>query len=105
MAGSRLLLRNLILPLSLYAAVLLLTFSGLDAAKTGDERTVLVLNVVGVINPATAEYIATKLYRFFVRDDVSPALTAELGAVLRDNDYELRPLLTAIFLSRDFSST
>ena len=32
------------------------------------------------------------------------ASTQELGAVFRDNDYELRPLLTAIFLSRDFYS-
>ena len=39
-----------------------------------------------------------------MRDDVSPALTAQLGNVLRDNDYELRPLLTTIFLSRDFYS-
>ncbi|NIQ94155.1 MAG: DUF1800 domain-containing protein, partial [Desulfuromonadales bacterium] len=25
-----------------------------------------------------------------------------LAAILRDNDYELKPLMTAIFLSRDF---
>ena len=64
------------------------------------------VDVLGIIleQPVTAEYIAAKLYRFFVRDDVSPALAAELGAVLRDNDYELRPLLTRIFQSRDFYS-
>ena len=64
------------------------------------------VDVLGIIleQPVTAEYIASKIYRFFVRDDPSPALQAELGAVLRDSDYELRPLLTTIFLSRDFYS-
>lgn len=36
--------------------------------------------------------------------DPSPALRAELGAILRDNGYELRPLLETLFLSRDFYS-
>ena len=71
--------------------------------RTGNFDGVDVLRII-LEQPVTAEYIATKLYRFFVRDDVSPALTAELGAVLRDNDYELRPLLATIFRSRDFYS-
>jgi uncharacterized protein (DUF1800 family) len=54
--------------------------------------------------PVTAEYISAKLYRFFVREDISPALNAELAAVLRDSSYELKPLLRAIFLSKDFYS-
>src|SRR5271165_1661408 len=50
----------------------------------------------------TAEYISGKLYRYFVRDDISPSMQARLGAVLRDNDYEIAPLLRTMFLSRDF---
>ncbi len=54
--------------------------------------------------PATADYIAGRIYRYFVRDEISPQLQRQLGAVLRDNRYELGPLLETIFLSRDFYS-
>ena len=54
--------------------------------------------------PATADYIAGRIYRFFVRDDVSPQTERRLGTVLRENRYELAPLLETIFLSRDFYS-
>ncbi len=54
--------------------------------------------------PVTAEYIAGKMYRFFVRDDLSSELQAELGDVFRDNNYEVTALLETIFLSRDFYS-
>jgi hypothetical protein len=71
--------------------------------RTGNFDGVDVLKII-LEQPVTAEYIGSKIYRFFVRDEVSPALSAKLGAVLRDNDYELRPLLATIFLSRDFYS-
>ena len=71
--------------------------------RTGNFDGVDALEII-LEQPVTAEYIATKIYRFFVREDVSPALGAQLGAVLRDNDYELGPLLTTLFLSRDFHS-
>ena len=54
--------------------------------------------------PATADYIAGRIYRFFVRDQISPQTVRRLGAVLRENNYELAPLLETIFLSRDFYS-
>ena len=54
--------------------------------------------------PATAEYIAGRIYRFFVRDQISPQVQQRLGTVLRDNGYALAPLLETIFLSRDFYS-
>ena len=72
--------------------------------RTGNFDGVDVLNII-LEQPVTAEYIATKIFRFFVRDEVSPQLASELGALLRDNDYELRPLLTTTFLSRDFYSS
>jgi uncharacterized protein (DUF1800 family) len=34
--------------------------------------------------PVTADYIAGKIYRFFVRQDLSPELQKQLGKVLRE---------------------
>jgi uncharacterized protein (DUF1800 family) len=71
--------------------------------KTGRFDGVQVIDII-LQQPVTADYIAGKIYRFFVREDLSPALQKKLGAVLRDSHYEIRPLLETIFLSRDFYS-
>jgi hypothetical protein len=71
--------------------------------RTGPFDGVDVIDTI-LAQPVTANYIATKIYRFLVRDDPSPALQARLGAVLRDGNYEIRPLLRTIFMSRDFYS-
>jgi uncharacterized protein (DUF1800 family) len=87
---------------------------GFDASKH-DERDKTILGVTGpfggvevldimLAQPATSVHIATKIYRFFVRDDPSPELQARLGAMLRDGNYEIAPFLRTIFLSRDFYS-
>jgi uncharacterized protein (DUF1800 family) len=73
----------------------------LDA--TGPFDGVQVIDVI-LAQPVTAEYLAAKLYRFFVRQDISPGMRKKLGALLRDNQYEIAPLLETIFLSRDFYS-
>ncbi len=54
--------------------------------------------------PVTAEFVAGKIYRYFVRQDLSDATKKQLAAVLRNNNYELAPLLRTIFLSKDFYS-
>ena len=71
--------------------------------RTGNFDGVDALSII-LEQPVTAKYIAAKIYRFVVREDLSPALTARLGAILRDNNYELRPLLRTLLLSRDFYS-
>jgi uncharacterized protein (DUF1800 family) len=79
-----------------------------DALKTvlGVSDRLDGLDVIDIIlsQPATAEFIAGKIYRELVREDPPPALRAQLGAVLRDAGYELKPLLRTIFLARDFYS-
>ena len=54
--------------------------------------------------PVTAEYLAAKIYRFLVRDELSPELRKKLGAVLRANNFDVKPLLMAMLSSRDFYS-
>ena len=62
------------------------------------------VEVIDIIlkQPVTAEFVAQKIYRFFVRDDISPELRKKLGDVLRNSKYQIAPLLETIFLSRDF---
>ena len=72
--------------------------------RTGNFDGVDVLHII-LEQPVTAEYIGSKIYRFFAREDVAPELATALGNIFRDNHYELRPLLTTMFLSRDFYSS
>ncbi len=53
---------------------------------------------------ATPRFISGKLYRYLVREDVAPEVHEQLAKTLFDADYELKPLLKTIFLSRDFYS-
>jgi hypothetical protein len=64
------------------------------------------VDVIDIImqQPATADFIAAKIYRYFVRQELSPELQKQLGATLRQSHYEITPLLEKIFLSRDFYS-
>jgi Protein of unknown function (DUF1800) len=71
--------------------------------KTGYFDGVDVINII-MEQPATADFIAGKIYRFFVRQQLTPELQKQLGTVLRDGNYEIKPLLEKIFLSRDFYS-
>ncbi|GAC1508199.1 MAG: hypothetical protein NVS1B6_15670 [Steroidobacteraceae bacterium] len=71
--------------------------------RTGRFDGVDVIDII-MRQQCTADYIAGKIYRYFVRQDLSSELQKQLGATLRDSHYELRPLLERIFLSRDFYS-
>ena len=72
--------------------------------KRGNFDGVQVIDII-LKQPVTADFIAEKLYRFFVREDVSPELRKQLGEILRNNKYAIAPLLETIFLSRDFYSS
>jgi uncharacterized protein DUF1800 len=71
--------------------------------QTGNFDGVDVLRII-FEQPVTAEYLAAKIYRFLVRDELSADLRKKLGAVLRANNYEVKPLLTVILSSKDFYS-
>jgi uncharacterized protein (DUF1800 family) len=71
--------------------------------RTGNFNGVDVLNII-LEQKVTADYIGGKIYAFFVREDMSPALQQRVGAILRDGKYEVAPLLKTLFLSKDFYS-
>jgi len=71
--------------------------------ETGDFDGEQVIDVI-LKQPAAAEFISGKLYRFLVREDLPAPLRAELAARLRDRSYAFKPLLKTIFLSKDFYS-
>ncbi len=75
------------------------TFLGQTGAFDGTDIIDIILK-----QPVTADYMAGKIYKYFVREDVPASVRTSLGKTLRDSSYELKPLLRQIFLSRDFYS-
>ena len=71
--------------------------------RTGNFDGEQVIDII-LSQPVTSEFVAGKIYQYFVREDLSPALRVRLGRLLRDSNYEIAPFLETIFLSRDFYS-
>ena len=71
--------------------------------RTGNFNGVEIVDVI-MDQGVTANYVAGKIYRYFVREELSAELQEQLGSVFRDAEYEIAPLLETIFLSRDFYS-
>ena len=71
--------------------------------QTGNFDGVEVIDII-LAQPATADFIAGKLYRYLVREELSPELQQRLGAILREHHYQLAPFLKTLFLARDFYS-
>ncbi len=63
-------------------------------------------NIIDIIfeQPAVATFITAKLWRFFADESPEPAVVEELAKVFRDSHYELKPVLSAMFLSKAFYS-
>ncbi len=54
---------------------------------------------------ACAEYLPKKLWEFFAYEGPSTELVEGLGQSFRDGDFEVKPLLREIFLSKEFYSS
>ncbi len=76
------------------------TFLGHTGPFDGEDIVNLILE-----QPVTAEFMAAKIYRFFVRDEIDAPVQKDLARTFRDSGYEMKPLLKRIFLSKDFYST
>src|SRR5580765_5456910 len=75
------------------------TFLGQTGPFNGEDIIDIILK-----QPVTAEFVSAKLYRFFVRDEVSASVRTGLGQTFRTSGYQVKPLLKQMFLSRDFYS-
>src|SRR5438093_4740889 len=75
------------------------TFLGQKGPFNGEDIIDIILK-----QPVTAEFVSSKLYRYFVREEVSTSVRASLGRTFRESGYQIKPLLRQIFLSKDFYS-
>ena len=73
------------------------TIFGQTGNFDGDQLVDLILE-----QPSTARWLAGKLFVFFVHDSPDEATIDYLAAVLREHDYELRPLLETMFRLEEF---
>lgn len=73
--------------------------------KTGKLGVQDVLDAI-LAHPEAARFIAFKLWRFFATESTSPdsELITKLAKIFRDSNYELKPMLRAMFLSEEFYS-
>jgi hypothetical protein len=75
------------------------TFFGRTGNFDGDDIVEMIMR-----HPACAQYISSKLFKFFVYEDLEEGLAESMAVVLRENNYELRPLLQTMFTSKAFYS-
>jgi hypothetical protein len=71
--------------------------------RTGNFQGWDVLDII-FEQPAAATFITGKLWAFFAGVPGEKAVVEELAQTLRDNNYELRPMLRQLFLSEAFYS-
>ena len=75
------------------------TFLGQKGAFNGDDIIRIILE-----QPVTGEFVAGKLYRYFVGEDIAAPVKAQLGREFKQSGYQIKPLMTRILLSKDFYS-
>ncbi len=73
------------------------TFMGRTGNFDGDDIIEIILS-----KEACGNFIAGELYTYFVNDQLPSELQWAMGDILRDNKYEMRPLLRTIFASKAF---
>lgn len=75
------------------------TFLGETGRFDGHDAIKIILK-----QPAASRFITRKLYQYFVRDEITPEVNDRLARLLVESNYQLKPLLRTILLSRDFYS-
>ncbi|HEV8131082.1 MAG TPA: DUF1800 domain-containing protein [Acidobacteriota bacterium] len=75
------------------------TFMG----QTGEFNGGDIIKII-MLQPATSEYIARKLFQFFAYDDPDDAVIKQLASIFAANHYQIRPVVEKILRSRAFFS-
>jgi hypothetical protein len=75
------------------------TFLGHTGNFTGEDIVDIIFE-----QPACSKYIATRLLKFFGTDEPDPALVNAVTTVVRQNNYNLQPVLRTLFASNWFYS-
>lgn len=73
------------------------TFMG----RTGDFEGWQIIDII-FEQPAVASFISRKLWAFFAQEDPAPEIVDALAKVFRENNYEIKPLLKAMFRADAF---
>ncbi len=69
--------------------------------KTGKFDPADIIDII-LEQPATAEYMARKFWTYFAYENPDSEIVIALADVLRKNDYEIKPMLAAMFNSDAF---
>ncbi len=72
-------------------------FMGRSGTFNGDDIIEIILQ-----HPACAPYIASKMWKFFAYEELEEGLGESLGAMLKENGWELRPIIRTMLTSRGF---
>lgn len=71
--------------------------------NTGDFSGEDVIDIL-LSQKAASKFIVKKIYKEFVNENVNEDIIESYADIFRENNFELKPLLSAIFLSKDFYS-
>ncbi|XOV85658.1 MAG: DUF1800 family protein [bacterium] len=67
----------------------------------GDFDGIAIIDII-LQQPQTARFLAAKLYRYFVNEDLAAENEAQLGRVLQSVNYNIGEYLSVLFRSNDF---
>lgn len=73
------------------------TFHG----QTGNFGVDEIIDIIFTL-PAAAEFICRKLYREFVYEAADETIVKQMAAILKQNNWEIKPVLAALFKSAHF---
>jgi uncharacterized protein (DUF1800 family) len=75
------------------------TFMGKTGPHNGDD----IIDIL-IMQPACAQFIGRKLWRYFVEDDPASQVVDSVASRIRAHNYEIQPVLREIFSSEEFYS-